>query len=267
MSDHLCDAWEVALLNQIFRQQALPVLAGAPQGRLFSADPGESGSLSSELTALDYAAQSLVFGAASGGVANTTQATVWTSAAGPGWGTPAWLGVCTQAVGGQMIFRAPLVPASIVPQGDPCGLAAGEIGFSIRALGPGSLLSLYTINRLINQFLRGVATTWPAAVWLGLSRALPGADASGLDEVSTVGTGYSRKQAGFGAASGGRIAPSASVNYGNAGSAWGVMRALTAHDAAVGGNLLASAPLLDEKVVNSGTPVQLDAETTFFSLG
>ena len=105
----------------------------------------------------------------------------------------------------------------------------------------------YLENRTLDHFLRAVASTAPATVYLGLFTANP-TDAGGGTEVS--GNAYARQAITFGAASGGSTSNTAAVNFPAATPAgWGTITGVAIFDASSAGNMFYWNPLSPTQAV------------------
>lgn len=262
----LCDAYEGAALNQVFRNQALSAPATV-YGRLFTADPGESGSFAAEVGAGDYAAQALSWAAASSGQISSDAALAFNSAPAVSWGTPTYLGFATAASGGALIIRAPLVPAQPVGVDAPLAIPGGDVQILYRPGSDQRRLTVYAITRLLDQLFRAQTVVWPSTIYLALGRAVPATDGTSFDEVPTSGTDYTRKSFVMAAASSGRIGSAGDVTFSTAATApYGTLKAVAVYDAASSGNMLAFSVLDGDKIVNAGNPVAIAADKVFWTL-
>lgn len=106
----------------------------------------------------------------------------------------------------------------------------------------------------------------PTNVYLALFTAMPTQAGTGGTEVT--GTGYARQAisaaAGWGAISGGTTGPwsianASTVNFGNAGSAWGTVLGFGIYDASTAGNLLYVANFGSSVIISNGAPVSFAA--------
>jgi hypothetical protein len=111
--------------------------------------------------------------------------------------------------------------------------------------------SNYLENKIIDHVLRNTAYTPPATVYVALFTSAC-SDAAVGTEVSTSGTGYSRKSATFNAASGGSTSNSATVDFGTASGTWGTVSHFAIMDASTGGNHLYYGGLTTPKTIQNG---------------
>lgn len=98
---------------------------------LFTADPGETGSLASEVSGGSYArvaigTPSTFWSAASGGATSNAAAIDW-PAASAGWGTITHVGLMTASTGGAMVARAALSASKVIDTGDILRILAGQL--------------------------------------------------------------------------------------------------------------------------------------------
>jgi hypothetical protein len=127
-------------------------------------------------------------------------------------------------------------------------------------------MSNYLENKLIDHLLRTSTFAKPAAVYVALYTVLA-TDAGGGTEVSTVGTGYARIQAGPSDAAwfasqggtsgdsngtGGLTENATEITFGTPTGNWGTVVGWALWDAVTAGNMLIHAALSISKTVNNG---------------
>lgn len=117
-------------------------------------------------------------------------------------------------------------------------------------------LSNYLENKVLDHTLGTTAYTKPTAVYIALFTSDPTEAGTGA-EVS--GGGYARKQATFGAASGGSASNSAEVLFDVASASWGTITHVGIYDAATAGNLLWHGALSTSKAIASTDQFRLPA--------
>lgn len=98
---------------------------------LFTADPGETGSLVSEVSGGSYArvaigTPSTFWSAASGGATSNAAVIDWAKATAP-WGTITHVGLMTAASGGACIARAALGASKTIDTNDIFRVEAGQL--------------------------------------------------------------------------------------------------------------------------------------------
>lgn len=115
----------------------------------------------------------------------------------------------------------------------------------------------YLENKVLNWAYKATTMgTAPAAVYVGLFNGDPLDTAAGGTEVTTTVRVAGRVAATFGSVSGGQVANSADVDFGNAAGA-ATMTHFATFDAASAGNMLHSGPLTGgTQGVLTGTPVK-----------
>ncbi len=130
----------------------------------------------------------------------------------------------------------------------------------------GVSFSDYAENRIGESIIRGAAFVQPAALYVALfTSATVLTDLGGGTEVSTSGSGYSRKQipeprtGAFSAFSSGQSSNLTLIDFGTATTTWGNIQYLALFDAVTLGNMwmygtITGAP----KAVNSGQPVKIN---------
>lgn len=117
-------------------------------------------------------------------------------------------------------------------------------------------LSDYMEDRIVN-FMRNVAVTGHAAVYVALYTAAP-SDSGGGTEVS--GGSYARELAGLSAPSpAGVSANAADITFTTATANWGTVTHVGLFDAITAGNLLMWSALDASKTVNSGDTFKINA--------
>lgn len=108
----------------------------------------------------------------------------------------------------------------------------------------------------------------PPTVYVGLSTADPGEDASGLAEPS--GNNYARVTTAAGdwnAASGGSITNANAITFPEASGSWGECTHFALFDHSSAGNMLASGELTASKTITSGQIARFAAAALTVSLG
>ena len=121
----------------------------------------------------------------------------------------------------------------------------------------------YLENKILDHVVGKTAYTMPT-VWVGLSRADPLDDASGLDEPSEHG--YARVEtagADWNAASGGATSNANAITFPQAsGGSWGELTHFALFDAATGGNMLPHGTLSASKTIEDGDTASFAAGKT-----
>ncbi len=94
-------------------------------------------------------------------------------------------------------------------------------------------------EKLANYILRGITYTFPSTVYLGLFTAFTESnDGATFTEVSTSGTGYTRRPLSFTAAAAGATENSADVTFPMATTNWGALTYMGIFDALTNGNMM-----------------------------
>lgn len=118
-------------------------------------------------------------------------------------------------------------------------------------------LSTYMEDRIVN-FMRNVAITGEAAVYVGLWTADDGLEANTqTSEVS--GGSYARELAGLSASSDGVSANASDITFTTATGDWGTVTHVALLDASTGGNVIMHSALDASKTVNSGDTFKINA--------
>ena len=124
----------------------------------------------------------------------------------------------------------------------------------------------YWENELLDHIMGKGAYT-PPTIYVGLSTADPGDDASGLAE--PAGGGYARVTTAAGdwdAAASGLIDNANAITFPTATGSWGTVTHVGLFDAASGGNLLASGALSVSKAIGVGDTAEFQAGDLDISL-
>jgi len=114
-------------------------------------------------------------------------------------------------------------------------------------------------NEILDH-LFGKGSYTPPTIYVGLSTADPGDDATGVSEPS--GNGYARvatAAADWNAASGGALDNANAIEFAEATGSWGTVTHFTLFDAATSGNMLAHGSLTQSKTITSGDTAQFSA--------
>jgi len=119
----------------------------------------------------------------------------------------------------------------------------------------------YWENEILDHIFGKGSYSAPANIYVGLSTANPGDDASGLSEPS--GGSYARIETSasdWTAASGGAISNSSKITFATSTATWGAITYVAIFDAASGGNMLAYGLLATRANI-------LINNTAYFSIG
>lgn len=135
-------------------------------------------------------------------------------------------------------------------------------------------MSNYLENKIVDYLFRGQPYTPPTNTYVGLLTSAP-TDVGGGNEVSTVGTNYSRAMVANSlvnwagtqapgstvASTGttGTTSNNASIDFATPSDTWGTVTHVGLYDAPTGGNLLFFSTLLVPKTVNTGDAVSFTA--------
>jgi len=129
-----------------------------------------------------------------------------------------------------------------------------------------SAASDYLELKLLDHALGTAPFTAPTNVYVGLHTGSPLDDDSGANEISTVGTGYVRKEATFAAASGGSASTNATITFDAATSNWGTITHISIYDASSAGNLLFHGAVTTSKTIETGDTFQISSGNLTISL-
>ena len=119
-----------------------------------------------------------------------------------------------------------------------------------------SALSDYAENKILDHTLGTAAWTMPATVYLGLSVASIGDDASGTE---LSGNGYARQSISFASASSGSASTDATVTFPTATGSWGSIGYWSVWDASSSGNLLMHGAFTTAKTVGDGDILRVNS--------
>lgn len=119
-----------------------------------------------------------------------------------------------------------------------------------------SAMSDHLENEILDHILSVGSYTMPSAVYLGLSVASMGDDASGTE---LSGSGYARQAVTFSAASGGTTSNSAAITFPTATGTWGSIGYWSLWDASSSGNMLLHGAFSSAKTIASGDVLRVSA--------
>lgn len=119
-----------------------------------------------------------------------------------------------------------------------------------------SAMSDHLENEILDHILSVGSYTMPSAVYLGLSVASMGDDASGTE---LSGSGYARQAVTFSAASGGTTSNSAAITFPTATGTWGSVGFWSLWDAASSGNMLLHGSFSAAKSIASGDVLRVSS--------
>jgi hypothetical protein len=134
--------------------------------------------------------------------------------------------------------------------------------------------SNYLENKVLDHVLTATSYTAPSTRYLALFNNTSGNAATNLeastltDEISTSGTGYSRKAVTFAAASGGQSATDATVTFDAATASWGTVTHVAVMDGgtAGSGNVLFWGAVTTSKTIDTGDTFQVTSGNLTISL-
>ena len=119
-----------------------------------------------------------------------------------------------------------------------------------------SAMSDHLENEILDHILSVGSYTMPSAVYLGLSVASMGDDASGTE---LSGSGYARQAVTFSAASGGTTSNSAAITFPTATGSWGSVGFWSIWDASSSGNMLLHGSFSAAKTIASGDVLRVSS--------
>lgn len=245
------------VLEQLLRGTAYTPPASVHTGHLSTmyADDGTGGV---QITAAGAGRLATTFGTyASRRISNASDL-AWT--AGADWPLMVGQGIWDASTAGNLLAQGPLTPNVTLANGDPFTILAGDLQIDLAKYGP--WLAQYVLELLFKNTAKSQVT-----VYGHLCSTAPTDDGTGA--VVLTGTGYAPIAVpAWAAYSAGRCYLAADLNYGTAGSAWGVVKAVMWRDnvGPAAGNFLGQCPVLPEPTIANGDPVVLSAATTYFSL-
>jgi len=119
-----------------------------------------------------------------------------------------------------------------------------------------SAMSDYLELEILDHVLGTGAYTHPSTVYLGLSVASMGEDASGTE---LSGSAYARQSMAFAAASGGSAATNATITFPTATGSWGTVAYWSIWDAASSGNMLIHGAFTASKAITTGDILRVNS--------
>lgn len=169
-------------------------MPAAVHAALFSASPGENGSLTSEISGGSYARVSLTSLMAAfdsvTGIATNSSAVAFAAPTAT-WGAVQYIGIVDASTGGNVLYYAQLDNARVINNGDPAvSFAIGSIVVQISGTTLG-MISSYLMKKLGDHSLGKAAYTMPVVVYHGLLASNPTIAGTISSEVG-VG-GYARQ--------------------------------------------------------------------------
>jgi hypothetical protein len=194
MTDYL----ENALINHCLRNTAYTP-TGTIRAAMFTSNPGESGSLASEVGTR----ASVSFSEPSGGSCSNSAGVTFNIT---GLGTINYVGIVDATSGGNLLFYSSITPAT----GDLLRFTAGQFAVTM------SFFQTAFANKLLDHILRGNTFSTSSTMQMGLQTS-----SSTASEVS--GNGYSRQDVTFSAPSNGTTFNSNEPSFTASGGNWGTI--------------------------------------------
>lgn len=252
MTGHLTDYGENLAVDAVTGEG---VASGSRWLALFTADPGEAGSMANELANSNgYGRQSVSGSGASSGADDNATAVTFTASGGD-WSEATHVGLVDSGThgAGNVIAVKELSTAVTVTNGTSFQFDAGD--FNLQGTGE---LTTYGKNLVVDAvFGAGVSSFTPH---VGLASADPGASGSFTNELANS-NGYSRQSFAVAGASSGGDDNDAAITFTASGGDW---TAATHHFVADSGthgagNMIATAALSSSQVVADGGSLEWDA--------
>lgn len=119
-----------------------------------------------------------------------------------------------------------------------------------------SAMSDYLELEILDHVLGTGAYTHPSTVYLGLSVASMGEDASGTE---LSGSAYARQAMAFAAASSGSAATNATITFPTATGSWGTVAYWSIWDAVSSGNMLIHGTFTASKAIGTGDILRVNS--------
>tara|TARA_R100001594_G_scaffold133502_1_gene174245 strand:+ start:1201 stop:1587 length:387 start_codon:yes stop_codon:yes gene_type:complete len=119
-----------------------------------------------------------------------------------------------------------------------------------------SAMSDYLENEILDHILSVGSLTMPANIYVGLSTGSFSDDNSGTE---LSGSGYTRKEITFAAASSASSASNATVTFPTATGSWGAVSHWGIFDASSSGNLLVHGAFASSKTIASGDVLRINS--------
>lgn len=243
---YACDYLEAGFLNALrgvtFTAPAKCYLA------LFLNDPGESGTLGTEISYAGYGRMEIVFSepaATNGGIGIQNISDITFAAPADAAGTVTHIGIMDSLVGGNMLARSELTESLVIGANEPPVFLAGDVLFYLT----GNMSVAYK-SRLLNVF-RGTSLTGVTPCF-SLWNGSPEQAGSEL-----AGDNYARPPIAFSApseqASGQLIISNATTTtFNRPSTAWGTWTCSAIYSAASGGEPIYIQPLVEAVEIKKG---------------
>jgi len=149
------------------------------------------------------------------------------------WGTVTHFFIADAASGGNMIAHGALSASKTIGAGDNASFQDGAIDVSFNSGG----ISTFLANAVLDHIFKNTSYDTTADIYVSLSLANPGDDASGMNEPS--GGNYSRVlHNSYDVAAAGATQNDGAITFPQASSAWGTVTHFAMWDASSSGNML-----------------------------
>lgn len=249
----LADYLENELLDHVFGVGAFSVPSNIYVG-LSTADPGDDAAGLAEPSGNNYArVQVNAWDEAAARATANTGVITFPQASGA-WGTITHFAIFDAASAGNMLAHGALATSKAVVSGNTPSIGAGEIDVSFNA----GAIGTYLANELLDHVFK-VGSYSPPTIYVGLSTANPGDDASGLAEPS--GNNYARKDhSAWNTASGGATSNDGDITFATPSGSWGEITYQVIMDAATDGNLLFYSTATPNQTPDDGDTVKFPDE-------
>ena len=225
---------------------------------LLTANPGETGSLSSELTGTGYArveiTSKMSATSLSTGISSNSSVITFPTP-GAAWGFAAYWAVCDASSGGNVLLYGALDTALLISGSDfPPNFIENTFAITASFVAGTSDLTAYLAKKWLDHALGKAAFAMPTAVYLGLFTSDPGSSGSQAGEVS--GGSYGRQEVTSKMVAAvlatGIASSDDTITFATPTAAWGTISYYGLLDALSGGNMLFRRARESALVVSSG---------------
>lgn len=245
----ISDYLELELLDHVFGVGAYTVPSNIYVA-LSTGDPTDDGSGLAEPSGNGYARKDHnSWDAAAARLTENTGVITFAQATGA-WGTITHYALFDAITGGNMLAHGSLATSKSVVSGNTPSIADGEIEVSFNS----GAISTHLANELLDHVFK-VGSYSPPTIYVALSTANPGDDASGLAEPS--GNNYARKaHSAWDTAAAGATENTGAITFNTPSGSWGLITYCAIMDALTSGNMLWYGTATPNQTPDDGDTVQ-----------
>jgi len=252
MSGSISDYLENELLDHVFGNGAYSVPTHIYIA-LSTADPTDDASGLAEPSGNNYARKAHDTWNTAASRALTNDGAITFNQASGSWGEITHYAIFDALTDGNMLAHGALSTSKTVVSGNTPSIADEEIEISFTSGG----ISTHLANELLDHVFK-VGSYSPPTIYIALSTANPGDDASGKSEPS--GNGYAREAcSGWDAAASGATENTAAITFDTPSGSWGEITHVAIMDALTNGNMLFYGTATPNQTPDNGDTVQYAA--------